>query len=345
LPCVSLGYIVDTDQGYWYNTFSVNATIAAPFLYLLGGYVNVTNTNLLAIIADVSDDDHRLDHTVGGLCRTTMFGYFRSAHQVTRLLAPALAAVTMSINLWIPFWIGVGAYLIALPVVSLLPDTRKHVLKAVSGSRSQHKITITPSEYRPLLAAEDVPNNVHVVIKPLYSTYLNKFLLRPSVSTWSSNDSSPLKERHSLRDLIRRGSSQFKSEVYDYIKLFRSSKNITLCLLIFLVTSLSDNNLNVLLQYASKRYGWTISQAAYLFSLKAGVNVILYTLLVPLGLKHLKYSWEFSSVRANLWAERSSILLLCFGSLAIGLSFNIGLLISSRFRFASLFQIVLWTDI
>jgi hypothetical protein len=48
---------IDTRLGYWYNTFSVYATIAAPFLYLLGGYVNVTNTNLLALIADVSDDN------------------------------------------------------------------------------------------------------------------------------------------------------------------------------------------------------------------------------------------------------------------------------------------------
>jgi hypothetical protein len=266
-----------------------------------------------------------------GPCRTTMFGYFRSAHQVTRLLAPTLAAVTMSINLWIPFWIGVGAYLIALPVVSLFPDTRKHVF--------------TPGENQPLLSTEDASDDVDLVVdivsKPLYSTLLHKFLFRASVSTWSSSNSTPPKDRSSLRDLISRGSSQFKSEIHDYIKLFQSSRNITLCLLIFLVTSLSDNNLNVLLQYASKRYGWTISQAAYLFSVKAGVNVILYTLIVPLGLKQLKYSWGFSSVYANLWAEKSSILLLCLGSLAIGLSFNVGLLIPSRLRSDHFFQTIL----
>jgi len=170
-------------------------------------------------------------------------------------------------------------------------------------------------------------------------------LLRASFSTWSSSNSPTPKDRSSLRDLISRGSSQFKSEIHNYIKLFRSSRNITLCLLIFLVTSLSDNNLNVLLQYASKRYGWTISQAAYLFSVKAGVNVILYTLIVPLGLEQLKYSWGFSSVYANLWAEKSSIVLLCLGSLAIGLSFNIGLLIPSRFSSDHFFRTVLYTNI
>jgi hypothetical protein len=66
---MSLVTIIDAYSGYWYNTFSVNATIAAPFLYLLGGYVNVTNTNLLAIIADVSHDDvHRsAAHCLGKL--------------------------------------------------------------------------------------------------------------------------------------------------------------------------------------------------------------------------------------------------------------------------------------
>lgn len=43
--------------GYFYKTFEINAVILAPFIYLFGGSTNVTNANLLAIIADIAVDD------------------------------------------------------------------------------------------------------------------------------------------------------------------------------------------------------------------------------------------------------------------------------------------------
>jgi hypothetical protein len=230
-----------------------------------------------------------------------MFGYFRSAGQITRLLAPALAAVTMSVNLWLPFWIGVGLYGIALPAVNLLPDTRKHSLKAAPQGHGE--VIIHPDETQSLLPTMNFPVE--------------------------SSIRKSLNERSNLQELATKGWNQARSELRDYIKLFQSSRNVSLSLLIFLVTSLSDNNLNVLLQYVSKRYDWTISQAAYLFSLKAGLNVILYTLIVPLGLQYLIHAWKFSCVGGNLWATKVSIVVLCLGCLAIGLSFKIWMLITS----------------
>jgi hypothetical protein len=236
-----------------------------------------------------------------------MFGYYRSAGQVTRLLTPVLAAYTMTINLWLPFWIGVGVYLVALPVVSRLPDTRKHHGSS-AGLCSLGEVPFAPGEAQSLLTADGLANN----------------------DVLDEVESSPFPKPSGLSGRLSRGISQAKTELNDYLKLFRSNRNIALCLLIFLVTSLSDNNLNVLLQYVSKRYGWTISQAAYLFSLKAAVNVLLYTVIVPVSIAYLVSNWGFSSVHANFWAEKGSIVLLCFGSLAIGLSFNIGLLIASK---------------
>lgn len=234
-----------------------------------------------------------------------MFGYYRSAGQVTRLLTPVLAAYTMTINLWLPFWIGVGVYLVALPVVMLLPDTRKHYTSS-AGPRSLD-VPFAPGERQSLLHSDERAEDV-VLNDPERST-------------------SP--KRSGFTGQLKRGISQVKIELHDYLKLFRSSRNIALCLLIFLVTSLSDNNLNVLLQYVSNRYGWTISQAAYLFSLKAAVNVLLYMFIVPVSLAYLVSRWGFTSVHANFWAQKASIVLLCLGSLAIGLSFNIRLLIAS----------------
>ncbi len=236
-----------------------------------------------------------------------MFGYYRSAGQVTRLLTPVLAAYTMSINLWLPFWIGVGVYLFALPVVMLLPDTRK-IHASSAGPRNQD-VPFAPGEGQSLLHGDELADDVLNDLEPAASLKLSSFTRR-------------------LSRVIR----QAKIVLHDYLALFRSSRNVALCLLIFLVTSLSDNNLNVLLQYVSNRYGWTISQAAYLFSLKAAVNVLLYTFFVPVSLAFLVSRWGFTSVHANFWAQKASIVLLCLGSLAIGLSFNIRLLIASKSR-------------
>jgi hypothetical protein len=214
----------------------------------------------------------------------------------------------MTINLWLPFWIGVGVYLVALPVVMLLPDTRKHHASS-AGPRSL-VVPFAPGEGQPLLNSDERADD-DVLNDP-----------EPSVSP----------KRSGSTGRLNRVISQAKVELQDYLKLFRSSRNVALCLLTFLVTSLSDNNLNVLLQYVSNRYGWTISQAAYLFSLKAAVNVLLYAVIVPVSLAYLVSHWGFTSVHANFWAQKASIVLLCLGSLAIGLSFNIRLLIGSKFR-------------
>jgi hypothetical protein len=76
-------------------------------LYLQSGYVEVTNTDLLAIIVDVSGDDVTGEPSLFSdlteaefYPRTTTFGYYLSADQVTRLLTPALATYTITINLW-----------------------------------------------------------------------------------------------------------------------------------------------------------------------------------------------------------------------------------------------------
>ena len=214
----------------------------------------------------------------------------------------------MTINLWLPFWIGVGVYLVALPMVMLLPDTRRHH----TSSAGPHSLDVpfAPGEGQSLLNSDELADD----------DVLNDH--EPSASS----------KRPGFTTTLDKGLRQAEIELQDYLKLFRSSRNVALCLLIFLVTSLSDNNLNVLLQYVSKRYGWTISQAAYLFSLKAAVNVLLYTVIVPVSLAYLVSRWSFTSAHANFWAQKASIVLLCLGSLAIGLSFNIGLLIASKLR-------------
>ncbi|PQK10137.1 hypothetical protein BB8028_0002g04610 [Beauveria bassiana] len=49
----------------------------------------------------------------------------------------------------------------------------------------------------------------------------------------------------------------------------------------FFISKLGRQANGVLFQYASKRYGWSIAQAGLLVSLRAGVNIILFTVILP----------------------------------------------------------------
>ncbi|EMT63166.1 hypothetical protein FOC4_g10013381 [Fusarium odoratissimum] len=49
----------------------------------------------------------------------------------------------------------------------------------------------------------------------------------------------------------------------------------------FLISKVGRQAANMLFQYVSKRYGWTLAQAGFLISLRAGVNIALFTVILP----------------------------------------------------------------
>ncbi|KAF5576061.1 hypothetical protein FPANT_11115 [Fusarium pseudoanthophilum] len=100
----------------------------------------------------------------------------------------------------------------------------------------------------------------------------------------------------------------------------------------FLISKIGRQATNILFQYVSKRYGWTLAQAGFLISLRAGVNIALFTVILPLIATYALVSWSATS--RDLWIGKTSIILLVLGSLIIFLSETsvgmiIGLIIST----------------
>jgi hypothetical protein len=217
----------------------------------------------------------------------------------------------MTLNLWIPFWIGVVAFFIALGVVTVLPETRRQPERPHSGYSSLRNVEVDHLDEE-------------------------EQLIR---STRSSHSSSSNKN-YTFQTVLHASVTRLKNEYRDFGHLVTSSRNVGLCLVVFLVTTLAKSNLNVLLQYVSKRYDWTIAQAAYLFTLKAGVNVILYTVILPQCLKHLTSRAEYTKVAANLWGAKVSLFLLCIGVTAIALSAKIWMLFISEYTLLFFFTIL-----
>jgi len=74
------------------------------------------------------------------------------------------------------------------------------------------------------------------------------------------------------------------------------------------------------------------TQAGFLFSIKAAVVLVLYTLVIPSWPRLTGTSLEVS----NIWLLRISVVLLALGSLMMGLSWNVGVLVPG-----TLFQFLL----
>jgi hypothetical protein len=105
----------------------------------------------------------------------------------------------------------------------------------------------------------------------------------------------------------------------------------------FLVSKVGRQSTNLLMQYVSKRYNWSIAkvfytlelfihpklliivlQAGLLSSLRAGVNIVLFLLVLP-AISTFGYN-NASAAFKDLTISRVSILLMIFGTLILSIS-------------------------
>jgi hypothetical protein len=209
----------------------------------------------------------------------------------------------MSRNLWLPFWIGLTGFVLVLPTVLLLPETRRGFLP---GSQIKNTLPQAPTA-------------------PDASSETTSLLSRRSTDYPDAANAS-----QSFRSYMANFKVHFLAELHKLRVLLTSNRNFTLCLSIFLVTSLTRAVLNILIQYISKRYDQTIAEATYFFSLKAAVTLALFSIIIPGGL-HILVSWRgYERAAANLLGAKLSLLCIGGGVLAIGLCSELWMLAIGR---------------
>ncbi|KAB5518249.1 major facilitator superfamily domain-containing protein [Coniochaeta sp. 2T2.1] len=96
--------------GYFEHLLPTKAILAAPMLSVLGGDC-VFNSIVYALASDMTDDR---------TLRATYFAYIGSTSYVVALLGPALASATMTIHLWLPFYIGITLLLACIWTITAL---------------------------------------------------------------------------------------------------------------------------------------------------------------------------------------------------------------------------------
>ncbi len=152
----------------------------------------------------------------------------------------------MEMNLWIPFWVGLACFVLSIPFIALLPDTRRpqkagglqRVDSAVDGVEENQTGSVNET------TASPNPNEVQ--------SYVNE-----------STERSPLMGVSKQSPSIRKAAFQhFQDEFRKFSKLILASRNVSLIFTVFLVTTLARCVLNIIIQYISYRYFWTFAQVS-----------------------------------------------------------------------------------
>lgn len=116
-----------------------------------------------------------------------------------------------------------------------------------------------------------------------------------------------------------------------------SNRNILFTIPVFLVASLRYTTLNVLIQYASVRFGSKVSSGANFYSETAIVNVFLFFFLIPRMTDFIRTKYDVRPQVIDLALARISVSLLFTGVLCIGLSPSTVLLPIGEFVLNDLF--------
>jgi hypothetical protein len=211
-------------------------------------------------------------------------------------MGPTLASLTMSQSLWLPFWISIGLLLCAIPTILLLPGTKG---SSVLSSANDHEDTdSTAEEAGPLLTGRDQSPSRYA-------------------SAFSAPTSTPTRMAQAVRKLLRSVTGR---------------RNFQILLFSIFLTSLASSDTRLLVQYISKRYGWTFAQVGYMLSAKAIVNFILLALIVPRIIRKSMASKSVhgSEVRLNYLGAQFSMAISTVGVLCVALAFKFWMLLVGK---------------
>jgi MFS family permease len=272
--------------GYFDSILPTRAIIASPFLSFLGGDC-LFNSITYALAGSLSND-----HAT----RASYFAYMSSINYAVALLGPSLASATMSLLLWLPFWIGLLLLAGATTVIHRLPD-------GIHDDRHENQRVDAEEEANPLLENETVPRR-HVTNSSL-SKHGTIFAMS-------------------------------KSKILEILSLLLARRNLSLLFFAMVLTSTASSDTKLLPQYISKRYHWKFSSAGYLISLKAVVNFTLLTLIIPAIIRHYsgKSKSQRGTIKFNIIASQILLALSVLGAFAIAWSLTISMLIPSMFIYA-----------
>ncbi|KAH9900452.1 major facilitator superfamily domain-containing protein [Xylariomycetidae sp. FL2044] len=145
----------------------------------------------------------------------------------------------------------------------------------------------------------------------------------PEEATADPTETSPLDDADSTTGLDKQRTrlARWRHRIYltsHSFSFVTHDATVGALVFMFLISKVGRQCTNILLQYVSKRYEWSLAQAGLLSSLRAAVNLVLFTAVLP-AIANFTLT-ELSATKRDLLIARASIVLLALGGLGIFIS-------------------------
>lgn len=106
--------------------------------------------------------------------------------------------------------------------------------------------------------------------------------------------------------------------IHEVIMLVATNNTLFLGLATFLMTKAGSSIIEFLPQFASKRFGWEISDASYIAAVQAAVSILMMAVILPTITKMLKTKYRISGPPLDLKIIRGSAPFLTIGCFLLG---------------------------
>lgn len=226
------------------------------------------------------------------LYRTNAFFRITSGGLLAEVVAPSVASLLMVKSPWIPFVIGAVSMILAGILFVFVPETL-HSKDMKATQNDTQPFSSSTRDNSPLIRPPPQPESLDEPIEPLDN---------PGKSNNSSIFASFTKD-------LKLSSHRFYHE-----RTIFYSWPILILLFTFLSHPLTIDAVDIIPQYVSKRFEWSLAETGYLVSLRALFNIFIFLVWLPWMSKALtSYNAVESIQHRDVLVARISCLFLVAG--------------------------------
>lgn len=112
------------------------------------------------------------------------------------------------------------------------------------------------------------------------------------------------------------------SKLRENMRIIWQNTNIMLILVVFFVSALGRQAVVFLIQYASKRYDWTIAEASFLISIRGFAQLAVLMFILPALTTLLNTTYSISAVKRDKYITQGALFLLVLSFLFIAFAYK-----------------------
>ncbi|OJI86058.1 hypothetical protein ASPTUDRAFT_53352 [Aspergillus tubingensis CBS 134.48] len=294
IPGFALNCIIQLVVMWRPDVFPLRTVWASSLAWLFGGGPVVAFAIIWTMMSDVSTEEER----------------FGVASMGADFASSAASSWLMALDPWLPLLLGWGLAVVGMFFALSLPET----MRVGSSQPTWKQPSMEMSQVSPGHAEyKEVPSK-----EQEHEVLSDEETLQGEEASFTTKAARP----------TFFASAKQRSRAYfaPYSFIFRN-KQIMLLLTAFLVYRLSRGSSWFLVQYISTRYKWTLAEANFLMSFKPALTIPLFLFILPAISRQLLKTMK--PTQKDLQLMRISIGLLAVGTLGIGLSPSVAMLIPS----------------